>query len=335
MYHHLKSETLHPHLPGVWLPAFVDHYLRDQPGTAWLTARPGEGRTTAAITLWERLWRDHAFQNLIVITPKALREQWLEKVKDVTPPKNVSTDQLRVYSIDQLRGGLPNELETVYRGGRTFVLIDEAHQFVKRSVLKDLFVPSPIQHVAASRTLYLTGVETEIQAALFGPLLSGRQYLYDPDIFRQSSVRKGLERLSPSQAILQQFWNRVLTLDSLSWREFEKLIAELLNADGYTIQLMKGTRDGGVDVVAIKEDGISGYYKTLWQAKKYTKNKVGIHFIRELADSVLEFNASKGIIVTTSFLTADALARVERDKYTLSKVDRTDLEKWIDRILYK
>jgi HJR/Mrr/RecB family endonuclease len=79
-----------------------------------------------------------------------------------------------------------------------------------------------------------------------------------------------------------------------------QVVAELLELDGYTIELMNGTKDGGIDVVAIKGEGISGYYKTVWQAKKYNKTKVGLHHIRELADSVHELGASKGIIVTTS-----------------------------------
>jgi len=62
---------------------------------------------------------------------------------------------------------------------------------------------------------------------------------------------------------------------------------------------------------------------------------VELSTIRELADSVQEFKASKGIIITSTFLTAGALQRIERDKYTLSKVDRNDLEKWIDTILLK
>jgi len=51
-----------------------------------------------------------------------------------------------------------------------------------------------------------------------------------------------------------KFSKRILALDNLSWREFEKLIAELLEADGYSIKLMAGTKDGGVDVVAEKLD---------------------------------------------------------------------------------
>ncbi|WP_133053915.1 restriction endonuclease [Niastella yeongjuensis] len=110
-------------------------------------------------------------------------------------------------------------------------------------------------------------------------------------------------------------------------------MSQLLESDGFNIELMQGTKDGGVDIIATKLHGISGYYKTLWQAKKYSKNKVSINTVRELADSVNEFKASKGIIVTSTYLTKDALYRIERDKYILSKVDRVDLDNWINSIL--
>ncbi len=116
-------------------------------------------------------------------------------------------------------------------------------------------------------------------------------------------------------------------LDDLSWREFEKLIAALLEKDGYV--------DGGVDVVATKNLGGVGTFKALWQAKKKsTGHKVGISVVRELADTRQEFGASKGIIVTSTYLTKGALERIERDKYILGKVDRDDLESWIQRSLF-
>ncbi|WP_409259110.1 restriction endonuclease [Pseudomonas saponiphila] len=61
--------------------------------------------------------------------------------------------------------------------------------------------------------------------------------------------------------------------------------------------------------------------------------KVGLSTIRELADVRNEEKANKGIIVTTSFLTRDALKRVARDRYWLGKVDNNDLKVWIDRKL--
>jgi restriction system protein len=98
---------------------------------------------------------------------------------------------------------------------------------------------------------------------------------------------------------------------------------------------MQGSKDGGVDVVAVKDIGAGGFFKTLWQAKKQSiKNKVGISVVRELADTRHEFGASKGIIVTSSYLTRGALERINRDKYILGKVDRKDLDAWIKRTLY-
>jgi restriction system protein len=121
----------------------------------------------------------------------------------------------------------------------------------------------------------------------------------------------------------------------MSWRDFEKLIATLLENDGYVVELMQGSKDGGVDVVAVKDLGANGYFKALWQAKKQSlSNKVGISVVRELADTRQEFGASKGIIVTSSYLTRGALQRIDRDKYILGKVDREDLDAWIKRTLF-
>lgn len=109
-----------------------------------------------------------------------------------------------------------------------------------------------------------------------------------------------------------------------------------LARDGYEVELMRGTKDGGVDVVAVKDMGKAGLFKALWQAKKKgVKNKVGLSIVRELADTTREFKASKGIIVTSTYLTRDALARIQRDKYILGKVDRDDLNQWIHRVLFE
>jgi hypothetical protein len=39
--------------------------------------------------------------------------------------------------------------------------------------------------------------------------------------------------------------------------------------------------------------------------------------------------------VTSTYLTRDALARIQRDKYILGKVDRDDLNQWIHRVLFE
>lgn len=156
----------------------------------------------------------------------------------------------------------------------------------------------------------------------------GRDALAEPD------TRFRLEQYAPSVGLLQRIQRKLIQIDDLSWREFEQLIASMLEADGYLVELLKGSKDGGVDVVAIKDLGEAGLFKSVWQAKKHRLDrKVGLSLVRELADTRLEHGASKGIIVTTSFLTSGALERVERDQYLLGKVDRADLDQWIERTL--
>lgn len=162
----------------------------------------------------------------------------------------------------------------------------------------------------------------------------GREFIFEPETLILPSTQILLAEYSPSLTILSKLQKRIQTLDQLDWREFEILISELLASDGYEIELMRGTKDGGMDVVATKDLGETGMFKALWQAKKNNiTRKVGLSTIRELADVRNEEKANKGIIVTTSFLTRDALKRVARDRYWLGKVDNNDLKVWIDRKL--
>lgn len=317
-----------------WQQAFVESYLLDQPREATLTGSPGEGKTVATLNLLGRLLNEYDYQHGIIITPMvALEEQWQRMLIEFAP--GVLPARLHVHNVHRIKDDLLAELEAIYMREKTFVIVEDAHRLTGWKQLKELFKPPMIEHHAVSRILYLKTPFQEINGELALEPVSGTEYIYDPVLLRQKLVQKEINRLSPSHAILEQFSKRILTLDSLSWREFERLIAELLEADGYSIKLMNGTKDGGVDVIADKTVGAAGYFRTLWQAKKKNQKKVQIHLIRELADTVHEFKASKGIIVTSTFLTRGALERVERDKYILGKVDRNDLEAWIERILLR
>ena len=63
------------------------------------------------------------------------------------------------------------------------------------------------------------------------------------------------------------------SLDVLNWHEFEKLIAELLASDGWNVSPTRRTKDGGIDIVSIKEDKKLGFSKVLWQIKNI-KNQI-------------------------------------------------------------
>jgi restriction endonuclease Mrr len=142
-----------------------------------------------------------------------------------------------------------------------------------------------------------------------------------------------IAQFSPSIPLLDKLLQGTIDLDALHWREFEELVADLLSKDGYHVELGPGRKDGGKDIVAVKEVEGVGLFMAVWQAKKLsTGKKVGIGVIRELADTCHEQKASKGIIVTTTTLTSVAIQRIQRDRYILGKVDRDDLLEWIRRI---
>ncbi len=123
-------------------------------------------------------------------------------------------------------------------------------------------------------------------------------------------------------------------LSELPWRDFEELIGALLEAEGWSVTVTKPSKDGGVDVVATKNDPIIGVVRAVWQAKRYgPTRRVRLSEVRELSAVVDTERATKGIIVTTSRLTKDAIDWVRRDLYRLEYKDAQKVEAWVLRTL--
>ncbi len=134
----------------------------------------------------------------------------------------------------------------------------------------------------------------------------------------------------PSYLLAEKLIKEGRLLDELHWRDFEKLIAHLLEQSGYSVKLTQPTKDGGVDVIATLNDPISGEIKTVWQAKKYKQShKVKLSEVRELSAIREDNRASKGMMVTTSKLTRDAIEWVKRDYYRLGYKQHDDIKNWI------
>lgn len=94
----------------------------------------------------------------------------------------------------------------------------------------------------------------------------------------------------------------------LTPREFEKMIAELYQKLGYSVELTKQTRDGGKDIYLAYKNDI-GSFLYLVECKKYAKdNPVGVGIVRGLYGvQALESKKVTGsIIATTSYFTSDA-----------------------------
>lgn len=153
------------------------------------------------------------------------------------------------------------------------------------------------------------------------------------EIWRPGQVTPGW--LSNSASYLMLAADTIIrggALNELEWRDLEKLLGDLLQEEGWDVQVTRATKDGGVDVVAIKKDAVLGDIKSVWQAKKYSATrKVRLHEVRELSAVREDTGASKAFMVTTSKLTKDAIDYVTKDLYRLGYKDREDLENWVMR----
>jgi hypothetical protein len=139
---------------------------------------------------------------------------------------------------------------------------------------------------------------------------------------------------APSLLALRRLFSKGVDLGKITWRELEEIVGELLSLEGYDVKVGRGTKDNGIDVLASKMLPHIGLLRTVWQAKHLQPgNKVELKAIRELADIRDQAQATKGIIVTTGFLTSGALKRIRQDAYRLGKMERPELEFWIKRML--
>lgn len=117
-------------------------------------------------------------------------------------------------------------------------------------------------------------------------------------------------------------------LKSLDWRTFEKLLADVLENFGYEIELQRGSKDGGIDLFAVKRAGILGPERYILQAKRWT-NPVGVDPVRQLLFLQSHHRATKACLATTARFTAGAWQLAEQYQWQLSLQDFSGLTKWI------
>lgn len=118
------------------------------------------------------------------------------------------------------------------------------------------------------------------------------------------------------------------TIYTLSSRDFEHLIRELFSGFDYEVELTKQTRDGGVDVVAIKHNEV--HVKYLIECKHPRQGaKIGVGPVRELYGVKEMVGASKAILATSSFFTEDAQILFNQHEWELEARDFDGIMDWV------
>ncbi|MBD1900326.1 restriction endonuclease [Trichocoleus sp. DQ-A3] len=196
-----------------------------------------------------------------------------------------------------------------------------------------------IQSTSHSLTSYLIYLNNNLEISLTENEVEELNLIHtEPDVTdnpkKQLIGTREFITTSPFIGFFNKLKEGIINLDRLHWREFEELVAELLEKDGYNVQLGRGSKDGGADIIVTKELENIGFFKAVWQAKRLKQgNTVDIDVIRLLDYTTRQMKCTKGYIVTNSYLTRDAAQLIERDQHILGKVERNELERWIDKIL--
>lgn len=120
----------------------------------------------------------------------------------------------------------------------------------------------------------------------------------------------------------------------LTWRDFIiNVISEWAFLRKWDFSHTSFFKNDGVALITTKTDNQIGQLKCVWIIKKYSSDKpVGVKIVRELRYLIAHARASKGIIVTTSRLTKDALKLIEDNKFTMSYIDNEMLEKELQKL---
>jgi restriction system protein len=102
------------------------------------------------------------------------------------------------------------------------------------------------------------------------------------------------------------------SLNKLSWRDFEYLVAEYFRRLHFSIEETKAGSDGGVNLIAGK-----GREKYLILCKQWKTSEVGADVVEALLGAVSAAEATGGIVVTSGEFTKDAIVFARANKIVL------------------
>jgi HJR/Mrr/RecB family endonuclease len=134
---------------------------------------------------------------------------------------------------------------------------------------------------------------------------------------------------SANEKLIAHFLQNPHKMKTMDRRLFEELIAEIFDGFGFSVELTQRTRDGGRDIIAIKNAETK--LKYLIECKRPDPGTIiGIKPVRELFGVKSDEKASKAILATTSYFSKDATLFFERNKWELEPKDFDGIMQWIE-----
>jgi hypothetical protein len=120
-------------------------------------------------------------------------------------------------------------------------------------------------------------------------------------------------------------------LDGLNGREFEELVASVLESFGWQVSVTQPTRDGGYDILAIQTEAPGLEVTWIVECKHYSKDRrVGVEIVRQLYGVRDYHSIANAAVVTTAYFTKDALD-FAKNRHAIKLIDRDKLIDWISK----
>lgn len=129
--------------------------------------------------------------------------------------------------------------------------------------------------------------------------------------------------------VLESLGRRPELMRDLHHRDFEELIAELFDRNGFKVELTASTHDGGADLYALRDTSL-GELRFAVECKRHAiDNPVGPALVRQLRGVVDREQAACGVLVTTSRFTKGARKEQETAPHRLSLQDFDRVAAWL------
>jgi len=113
---------------------------------------------------------------------------------------------------------------------------------------------------------------------------------------------------------------------------FEEIVAEIFSGFGYEVELTQRTRDGGKDIIAIRQTEVN--LRFLIECKRPDPgNHVGVSVVRELYGVKIDDGATKAILATTTHLSNDAKLFIKKHQWELEAKEYNGILDWIKSYL--
>lgn len=175
-------------------------------------------------------------------------------------------------------------------------------------------------------------MQSSIQSTYNMNILEKVNIVEDP-IFISKLKNVTPEEYQRTLQLIQDLNSCFTNIYNVNRREFEFIVAELVRRKGFKVEVTKKTRDGGKDIIAIKN--ISGIPIKIIVECKHPDfgNPVGVDVVRSLYGVHNSKNGpNKSLLVTSSYLTKDAknfVANETNSQWEIGLYDLQDLQNWI------